>query len=127
MKRSIFGLCLMLIIGVAFGAAQGKKEKPKEMTLIGTITDVKCHLNGMAADMEGEHLQCAIECIEGGLPVGVVEEKTDNLYTLIPAKGMKGANKELVKYVEKKVKLTGNMKEAGGTKMFFYTKVEEVK
>ena len=127
MKKAILVLSFMLMCSVAVGIAQGKKEKPKEITITGVITDVKCHLNGMAADMEGEHLQCAIDCIKGGLPVGVVEEKTDNLYTLIPAKGMKGANEDLVKYVEKKVKLTGSMKEAGGTKMFFYTRVEEVK
>ena len=127
MKKSIFVLGLMLVLGVAIGAAQGKKEKPKDETLIGTLTDVKCYLNGMAADMEGEHLQCAIECIEGGLPVGVVEEKSGNLYTLIPAKGMKSANKDMAKYAEKKVKVTGSMKEAGGTKMFFFTKVEETK
>ena len=127
MKRSILGLSLMLIVGVAFVAAQGKKEKPKETTITGVITDVKCHLNGMAADMGEEHAQCAIDCIKGGLPVGVVEEKTANLYALVPAKGMKGGNEELVKYADKKVKLTGSMKEAGGTKMFFYTKVEEAK
>lgn len=122
MKKFI--LMFVLLVAVSFGIAQDKK---KEATVTGVITDVKCHVNGMAADMGEDHKQCAIDCIKGGLPVGILEEKTEKLYVVVPMKGMKGANEELVKYANVKVKLTGKMMEQGGMKMFLYSKVEEAK
>ena len=127
MKRGII-LTLFVLFSLSASIAQDKKkEKQAEITLTGEITDVKCYMNGMANDMGDDHKQCAIDCIKGGLPVGILEEKTQKLYVLVPSKGMKGANEELVKYASQKVKLTGNFVEKGGAKMFFYTKVEEGK
>jgi hypothetical protein len=57
--------------------------------------------------------------------VGLVDEKTSVIYVVVPAKGMKSANEELVKYADAKVKLTGKLVEKGGLKMFLYTKVEQ--
>lgn len=64
---------------------------------------------------------------KGGLPVGILEAKTEKLYVVVPAKGMKGANEEMLKYADHKVKLTGMFMEKSGQKMFFYSKVEEAK
>jgi hypothetical protein len=73
-----------------------------------------------------DHKQCAIDCINGGLPVGLLEDKTETVYTVVPkSPGMKGANEELVKYAAEKVKLTGTVVEKGGAKLFVYSKVEE--
>ena len=126
MKKEMCLLVLVVVFSIV-GFSQDKKEKPKEITVTGSITDVKCHLNGMAASMGEDHKQCAIDCMKGGLPVGILEAKTEKLYVVVPAKGMKGANEELVKYADKKVTLTGTFMEKSGQKMFFYTKVEEAK
>ena len=125
MKRYHLFLFILLCVAVLTGYSQDKKEKKaKEATITGEVTDVKCYLNGMASSSD-DHTQCAIDCIKGGLPVGVVEDKTEKLYVLVPERGMKGANEELVKYASHKVKITGTFREKGGQKMFFYTKVEE--
>ena len=128
--KKFFLLCItILCITVSFTSAQdkSKKEKPKEVTITGQITDVKCLLNGMSESMGEDHKQCAVECIKNGLPVGILEDKTDKLYFVVPSKGMKPGNDELVKFADQKVKLTGTMLEKNGVKMFAYTKVEETK
>lgn len=120
----ILALCCLCCLSLFVATAQDKK---KEITVTGKITDVKCQLNGMASGMGEDHKQCAVECIKNGLPVGILEEKTDKLYMVVPTKGMKPGNEELVKYADQKVKLTGTMLEKNGVKLFTYTKVEEVK
>jgi hypothetical protein len=119
-------LLFFLALAVATTTGFAQAGKAKETVLIGRVTDMKCYLNGMAESMP-EHKQCAVDCIKGGLPVGLVEDKTAKVYVVVPEKGMKGANEELVKFADEKVKLTGSMKEKGGTKVFFYSKVEEAK
>ena len=126
MKKQMLLLALVLVVAVS-GFPQDKKEKPKEVTVTGSITDVKCYISGMAVGMGEDHKQCSIDCMKGGLPVGILEAKTEKLYVVVPAKGMKSGNEELVKYADKKVTLTGTFMEKSGQKMFFYTKVEEVK
>ena len=117
------------LIGLAltFNLFGQEKKAMKEVTITGEIIDTKCYLTGMMGGRGEEHKQCAIDCIKGGLPVGIVQDKTDKVYVLVPkSPGMKGANEELVKYAAQKVKLTGMIAEKGGEKLFVYSKVEEV-
>ena len=126
MKHIQLFCMLVLSLSVTCSIAQDKK-KGKEVTITGEIVDVKCQLNGMASEMGEDHKQCTIDCVKGGLPVAILEEKTRSLYVVVPKKGMKGANEELAKFAAQKVRLTGELLERGGLKMFAYTKVEEVK
>lgn len=128
MKNRNLLVVLALCMTVLSAIAQEKKEKPKEVTITGEVTDIKCLLNGMKANSD-DHKQCATDCIKGGLPVGilVMEDKVEKLYVVVPKAGMKGANEELAKYAEKKVKLTGMVMEKNGIKMMAYSKVEEAK
>ena len=123
-------VAILLILASFTAVAQdstARKEKASETKLTGEVTDVKCFVSSMASEMGDDHKQCAIDCIKGGLPVGIMDSKTKKLYIVVPAKGMKGANEELVKYADQKVSLTGNFVEKNGAKIFFYTKVEEAK
>ena len=106
---------------------KGGKKDPKEIVIRGEVVDVKCYLTGMMGGKGDDHKQCAIECIKGGLPVGILEEKTEKVYTVVPSKGMEGANDALAPYAAQKVALTGSFREKGGMKLFVYTKVEEAK
>jgi hypothetical protein len=129
MKRMLM-TAAMICLALAVAGGQGKstkKEPSKEMTITGRIIDLKCELSGMAEEMGEDHAQCAVECIKNGLPVGIREEKTENLYLVVPGKGMKPANEELARYADQNVKMTGKLHERGGIKMFAYTKVEAVK
>lgn len=128
--KTVLMTTLVVLLTVALvipASAQGKKAM-KEITVVGEIIDTKCYLTGMMGGRGEEHKQCAIDCIKGGLPVGVVEDKTDKVYVLVPQKGgTKGANEELVEYAAQTVKLTGSVVEKGGQKLLVYSKVETVR
>ena len=130
MKRisTLFLIVFSLVLSLsAVGQDKKDKKEAKEITVTGEIIDVKCYLTGMMGGKGDDHKQCAIDCITGGLPVGILDDKTDKVYTVVPKKGMEGANKTLVQYVAQKVVLTGTVVEKGGTKLFVYTKIDVVK
>ena len=135
MKSMMFILVAMLSFSILGTSAQEKNEKkkdekksvPKEMTLTGEVIDVKCYLTGMMGGKGEDHKQCALDCIKGGLPVGILEEKTESVYVVVPKGGMKGANEELAPFIAQKVKLIGIMVNKGGERFFLYTKMEGVK
>jgi hypothetical protein len=129
MKRISSVTLFLLLAATITVPAQDKKDKKgaKEVIVTGEIIDVKCYVTGMQGGMGEDHKQCAIDCIKGGVPVGVLDQKSDKIYLVIPKAGMAGANEELLPYVAQKVKLTGTFAEKGGQKVLIYTKVEEAK
>ncbi len=104
-----------------------EKMAMKEVTVTGEIIDTKCYLTGMMGGKGEDHKDCAIACMKGGLPVGILEDKTEQVYVVVPKAGQKGANETLVKYAAEKVNLTGMVVEKGGQKLFVYTKIEKAK
>ena len=126
-------LVIFCLFAIAISmTAQEKKEKKekkeqKEVTITGEIIDMKCYLTGMMGGKGDDHKQCSVDCIKGGLPVGIVDEKTEKVFTLVPRKGMEGANATLVQYAAQRVSVTGTLVEKGGAKLFVYTKVAEAK
>jgi hypothetical protein len=128
MKKILsFSLILILSLAITMSASAQAKKTMKEVTVTGEIIDTKCYLTGMMGGRGEDHKQCAIDCIKGGLPVGIVENKTNKVYVVVPKPGTKGANEELLPYAAQTVKLTGTVVEKGGEKLFVYSKVEEAK
>ena len=128
-KTSLFIIAVLSIFVSLMASAQGKKgmKEMKEVSITGEVIDQKCYLTGMNGARGEAHKECAISCIKGGLPVGILEDKTEKVYTVVPKAGMKGANEELVQYAAEKVKLTGMIVHKGGQNLLVYTKVEPVK
>ena len=117
----ILALILSLILGEAIPAQE--KKAAKEVTVTGEIIDTKCYLTGMMGGRGPDHEDCAIACIKGGLPPGIVEDKTGMVYVLVPEKGTKGANEALVKYAAKTVTVKGKVVEKGGSKLLLYSSI----
>ena len=129
MKKLSLFLVVLFTTGMmasSFSQEKSKKEM-QEATITGEIIDVKCYLTGMMGGKGDEHKQCAIDCVKGGLPIGILDDKTEKVYTVVPKKGMEGANTALMPFLAQKVKLTGTFVEKGGMKLFVYTNVEESK
>ena len=122
-----FSLILILSLAVTISVSAQAKKAMKEVTVTGEVIDTKCYLTGMMGGSGEEHKQCAIDCIKGGLPVGVLEKKTNKVYVVVPKAGTKGANEELVQYAAQSVKLTGTVAEKGGQKLLVYSSVELAK
>lgn len=102
------------------------KKASGDVSVTGEIIDVKCYVNGTMGGRGAQHEECAIACIKGGLPVGIIDGK-GHVYSLVPAKGMKGANEAILPYVAKTVTVKGKLAEKGGAKVISYSSVEEAK
>ena len=128
MKSVFFTFALAAAFAVSATAqSQDAKSTSNNVSITGEIIDVKCYTTGMMGGRGPEHEDCAIACIKGGLPVGILDEKTGDVYTIVPAKGTTGANEALLKFVAKKVKIEGKLLEKGGNKILAYSSVEEAK
>lgn len=124
--RYIQVLTILAMVFLVSGATDAQEKATGEVTVTGEIIDLKCFTSGMMGGRGPEHEECAIACIKGGLPVGIIDDK-GNVYTVVPAKGMKGANEALVKYAAKRVTLKGRVMEKGGARLLHYASVEPAK
>lgn len=75
-------------------------EAPKAQVLQGKLIDLGCYV----MDMSGiKHAKCGMQCAQKGLPVGLLEEKTGKVYTVVlPSPG-------IAQYLEKAVRITGTV------------------
>lgn len=131
MKR--FHIVLIVVCSIAFSltlfaqeknTAKAVKEEKKETTISGEVIDVKCYMTGMMEGKGEEHKECAISCIKRGLPAGILEDKTNAVYLVMPAKGMEGGSEALAKHAAQKVTMTGTLTEKGGQRLFMFSKIE---
>lgn len=118
---TLFGL--LTLSSLAQDKADQKRASTEAISISGEIIDIKCYSTGMMGGHGPEHEECALACIKGGLPVGLLEDKTDAVFLIVPAKGMKGGNEEVAQFVAKRVTLRGKIVEKGGQKIFHYSSV----
>jgi len=109
----------------AFLFSQEKKQGT-EAILKGELIDLKCFSSGMSGGRGEEHQDCAIQCIRGGLPVGLLDEK-GAIYLLVPKKGMKGGNEALAEHAAHTLTFKGTLQDKGGMKVLHYTSFEMAK
>jgi hypothetical protein len=119
---------LLLLLTIAFTLsllAQGKKGK--ESTIKGEVVDLQCYMSGVTGSGKGaSHKDCAISCAKGGIPLGILEDKTNTLYLAGQTKdAMKGANDMLLPFVAEKVIVTGRTYEKGGMKLVLIKKISK--
>lgn len=111
--RSVLFISVFALASLALDSVQAQEKRRDEVAITGEIIDLKCFTSGMMGGRGPEHEECAIACIKGGLPVGIIDDE-GNVYTVVPIKGMKGANETLVQYAAKRVTLKGKLIEKGG-------------
>jgi len=125
LSTRFFIFLLASIFTFAFLISQEKKQGT-EATLKGELIDLKCYSSGMGGGRGEEHQDCAIQCIRGGLPVGLLDEK-GTVYVLVPKKGMKGGNETLAEHAAHTLTFKGTLQDKGGMKILHYTSFEMVK
>jgi len=91
----------------------GKQKKEAEAkTIKGEVVDMYCYLDHGA---KGEkHKQCATDCINGGMPVGLL---TDEHVVLVVGEGHKLLNTKLAPMAGETVKVTGKVVHQKGVQM----------
>ena len=86
---SLMALVALGLGGVAYvDAAEEKEDKEDKAVIEGEMVDMKCWVS-MNMPGGGKHNKCAIACATKGIPAGVVDSRTGQVFTiLLPAPGL---------------------------------------
>ena len=119
---SIVGAALLLNL-LLTSIALGHEPKPaKKTTVVGHIVGTACYF-GHESKGE-EHLACATECAEAGIPLAILESGSGKLYLPLATDHHSSANKQLMPYIEKDVRVIGTVVEKGEMKAIMIEKIE---
>jgi hypothetical protein len=110
-KLIISGLSLMIGIG---WAALGVTADAT--TVSGHLRDGFCYT--IMGAHGPSHKKCAIACARKGIPVMLVEDKTDKAYVLLPAKDGSSLPDAVIDKMEDEVTLTGQAYSKNGVEYF---------
>ena len=94
----------------------------KMVTIKGELVDSLCYV-AMNAKGSG-HKQCAIDCAKAGIPISILEDGTDKLYTVLPDKDKTGYPESVISKMGEKVTLKGDLYENGGNRYVTAESVE---
>jgi hypothetical protein len=127
--RKILVLTLVLTLGLAafLWAADAPKKaevaKAPVAKLTGEVICLSCYMDHEA--MGDKHAACAAACAKRGVPLGILEDQTGNVYAVV--KGHSGANETLAPFAGKRATLTGKWFERGNSKVFNLETAAEAK
>ncbi len=94
------GLSLLFVFSLVSFAYAGKGGK-ETTTITGTLVDLKCYsATGVKTNDHGDMKNCGSMCAQGGLPLGLVDEKGKVVMLGVPSPAY-------AKYVGKDLRLTG--------------------
>ena len=99
--------CITIL--AAFGLAHDEPKR-KAVSVTGTVVDTGCYLSHNA--IGEKHVDCATLCAKNGVPLAIVDA-AGKIYMPVAA-DHKNQNTKLMPFIEKKVKVTGNLVEKGG-------------
>jgi hypothetical protein len=119
----------MKILGFFFFAAMVVSLCPAQQrnkaTITGEVIDTKCYMLKGEEGRGKDHKECALKCAKAGVPLAILQEKTNLVYFTAKARGMSGANEMLMPFVAERVSVTGTVVERGGVKMLFIDSIEK--
>ena len=96
-------------------------DKGTSVTFTGHVVDTTCYI---AHDATGpDHLKCAVMCAKKGIPLGIVDKKSDQLYLPLST-DHSNPNTPLMDFIEADVKVTGKVIEKSGMKGIVIEKIE---
>jgi len=118
MKKAIIA---GLGLAMAFGAG-AMLQAADSTTVTGHLRDGYCYT--IMGAKGPSHKQCAMGCAGKGIPVLLVEDKTDKSYILLPPKDDSSLPPEVISKMEDDVTVTGKAYRKNGISFF---QVESVK
>ena len=111
-------LCIGLLLSIGIATAAPAADK----SVTGHLRDSFCYLTSGAQG--SSHQKCAIGCAKAGIPVLLVEDKTDKYYVLLPPKNAQSLPPSVIDKMEDEVTVTGQEYSKGGSN---FLTVESVK
>ena len=130
--RFLIPVLSLVLVGNVFAQQKDskaeKKDKPKEVTIVGQVVDSECYMKMGDMALSEDHHNCAEACAKGGIPLAILEEKTDSLYyTANAGMSMKSTTESLMPYLDEKVSIKGKVMERAGAKLLVISSIEKVK
>ena len=110
-RLTYVGWCVLLAatgLIVTLGAARAETER----TIVGQIMDSTCLAKGEKPD--ADHADCARKCIQGGAPIAIVADRTNQVYIALAPEG-ESIKEKLLPYVGRRCKLVGDVVAKGGS------------
>jgi len=109
------GVMAMALAGAGFVALANAKPadtmaKPQTVTIRGEVVDLGCYMRmGAKGGAGAGHEACAIACAKAGLPRGIVDAKTGQVYLSLGKSLMGAAGQDIDTFMAKKVVVTGEV------------------
>jgi hypothetical protein len=113
MKQTSWMLILAGVIAMSAYVQHARAAESKSATIKGEVVDLFCY-GAMGAKGEG-HRQCGIDCAKAGSPVGLLEEKTDKIYVLLPKEHGQGIPATVIDKMGRVATITGKTYSIGGS------------
>ncbi len=115
----------MLVALFVQAVAANLTANPAEITVVGEVIDSKCYFTQPSELSSGpKHKECAIQCAKRGIPLAILEEKTENVFFAVKERGNSSANELLLPFVAERVEVHGRLVEKGGTRVLLVMSVE---
>ena len=108
MRRYVLAGILSLILPLVLNAIAVASEK----SVTGTLEDSFCYVTMGAHG--ASHQKCAMGCAKKGIPVLLVEDKTEKYYVLLPPKDAQSLPDDVINKMEDQVTVTGTEYSKGG-------------
>ena len=109
-------LVLALTVSIVSPVFADAKHDPRKGSVEGDLVDSKCYL--MMNAKGGGHQQCAVDCLKGGAPAGIVDKDGNTTILIVSSPA------PLASYANKKVKATGKIYGTGKGSVMFVEKLE---
>jgi hypothetical protein len=103
---------VLTLLALAVGPAWAQAGKGKPVTITGRVVDNVCWLvMGLKGD---NHRECAIGCDKAGVRMALLDEKNNQLYTLMADKPFVDPNGPIREHFEQIVTVKGDLYNAPG-------------
>jgi len=114
--RRVAVLGLLLLLGTSLATAAGGS-----VSVTGEVVDSACWIKSGA---KGEsHRTCAQKCADAGIPLALVEDKTNRLVWLFSVDDMETPTAQLRPHAGRRVTVQGTWAERGGAKILLVEKI----
>lgn len=122
MKRASLPILLCIVAIVAAMPSVAAQQ----VTVRGEVVDSVCWIKNGDSGRGADHRGCAQTCADGGIPLALLQEETNELIWLASSESMQGANEQLKAHASHTVEITGEWAERDGARILVIDTVTHI-
>ena len=116
---------VLLIVGAVVAGLAHEQKAAQQKTFVGHVVDLACYVGH--GSIGEKHREFATTCAKAGIPLAILDQKTQTLYLPLAKNHHAPANSDLMPFIEKDVVVTGSVIEKDGMKAILLEKIEAAK